>query len=57
MDFLERLEERAAEARDLYAEWGEIPDAEALERQAENVETIIPPPDPASLTPPARAAS
>ena len=45
------------EARDLYAEWSEIPPAEVLERQAENVETIIPPPEQTSLTPPARVAS
>ncbi len=45
------------EARDLYEEWRAIPPAEVLERQQESAELIIPNADPASLMPPARAAS
>ncbi len=43
------------EARDLYGEWTEIPPAEVLERQRENIETILPAPDPDRLMPTAAA--
>jgi hypothetical protein len=43
------------EARELYAEWSEIPPAETLERQRESVGAILPEPDPDGLMPFARA--
>jgi len=42
-------------ARGLYSEWTEIPPAEVLERQKENVEALIHEPDPDRLMPPAVA--
>jgi hypothetical protein len=45
------------EARTLYAEWTEIPPAEAVERQRENVGVLLPEPDPAGLMPFARATT
>src|SRR5215211_3057709 len=43
------------EARELYSEWSELPPAEALERQADNVDAVLPIPDPDSLMPRAQA--
>jgi hypothetical protein len=43
------------EARGLYSEWTEVPPPEALERQREGVDTILPEPDPDRLMPFARA--
>ena len=45
------------EARTLYAEWTEIPPAEAVERQRENVGVLLPEPNPAGLMPFARATT
>ncbi len=42
------------EARSLYGEWSELPSEEQLERQRENVERVIQPPDYDRLMPPAR---
>lgn len=50
--FFDRLD---PEARDLYAEWTEIPPADTIERQRENVGVLLPEPNPAGLMPFARA--
>jgi hypothetical protein len=42
------------EARALYQEWAEIPPAEVLKRQRENISGVVQSPDPDSLMPPAR---
>jgi hypothetical protein len=42
------------EGRELYAEWCEIQPQEVLDRQLENVATVLPPPDPNGLMPLAR---
>ncbi|MDP9476750.1 MAG: hypothetical protein M3R38_13870 [Actinomycetota bacterium] len=39
------LEHAGEEARELYAEWAEVPPAEVLERQREGVDRIVTPPD------------
>lgn len=41
------------EARELYAEWSDVPPAEILQRQRESVGRVVQMPDPDSLTPPA----
>jgi hypothetical protein len=45
------------EVRPLYAEWSELPTQEALERQRENIERVVRPPDYDRLMPPARATT
>jgi hypothetical protein len=53
-DYFEKVD---PEGRSLYAEWTEIPPAEALERQTDSVDLVIPSPDMDSVVPPARAAT
>lgn len=43
------------EGRSLYAEWSELPSEEQLERQGENIDHVVGPPDYDRLMPPARA--
>jgi predicted metalloprotease with PDZ domain len=43
------------EGRGLYQEWVEVPPAEVFERQIDNVDVVIPDPDPDSLMPKATA--
>ena len=45
------------EARTLYAEWSELPTEEILERQRENIERVVQPPDYDRLTAYARATT
>lgn len=45
------------EARELYGEWTEVPPAEVLERQREDVEVLIPEPDPERLMPVAQGTT
>ena len=42
------------EARELYQEFASVPPAEVLERQRENVQTVLPQPDALSLETPAQ---
>ncbi len=45
------------DARSLYAEWSEVPTEDALERQRENIERVVQPPDYDRLMPPARVSA
>jgi hypothetical protein len=51
------FDEIEPEARALYNEWSELPTEEALERQRENIERVVRPPDYDRLMPYARATT
>lgn len=48
------FDEVDGDARELYQEYAQVPPAQVLERQRENVDTVIPQPDALSLEAPAR---